>query len=221
MPFYKKGGWGGKFYHLTGQVLVDYFYPIMDFETFYKHLEGIAPVSSSLKAYLRIAFKEHDLLDNQVLDINLKKAFPIIFVRKGIVKTFLESKLEPGKELLRFHFEGSIVPRLTETDQEDYKLETYGINNSTLLMLSDGHVQNLHKLFPDFIILMDRIYEDLLLDLFHKAFDLHNHNAEERLRKLLLIEPNIFQIATVHDIAAAIGMRANTLSTLKNKKFNF
>jgi CRP-like cAMP-binding protein len=191
----------------------------MDFETFYRLLEGIAPVSSSLKSYLRIGFKEHYLSDHQTLDSELKKAFPVIFVRKGLVKTHLESKIEPGKELLRFHFEGSMIPKLKETADEDYSLETFSINESTLLMLSESHVLNLYKLFPEFIALITKINEELVLDLFHKAFDLHNLNAEDRLRKLLSKQPDIFQMATVHDIAAAIGMRANTLSTLKNKKF--
>lgn len=190
----------------------------MDFETFYKHLEGTSPISSSLKSYLRVAFKEYILENNQLLSLDFSSTNPIIFVRKGMVKTVLESKIDPGKELVRFTFEGSIIPKPKEKNLEDYKLNISSINNATLLMLSAGHVQNLYKLFPDFIILMTKIYDDLFLELFHKAFDLYNLKAEDRLKKLLSIEPAIFQLASVHDIAAAIGMRPNTLSTLKNKR---
>lgn len=189
----------------------------MNIETLFKNLETITSISSSLKAYLRIAFKEHELKSNDQLGKNIRIENPIIFVRKGFLKTKLESRIDPGRKLLNFHFEGTILPFLHERKLDDYTLETYSGSDSTLLALSIGHTQNLYKLFPEFGLLISKLHGEIVMDLFHQAFDLHHSKAEERLDKLLLRYPNIFQIATVTDIAASIGMHPNTLSALKNK----
>ncbi|WP_443938810.1 hypothetical protein [Pedobacter sp. MW01-1-1] len=189
----------------------------MDIETFFKGLEEQSSISSSLKAYLRVAFKEFDLKDNEALDYEIRKSNPIIFVKRGFLKTKLESKLDPGKRLLTFHFEGTILPHLLEKNTEDFMLETYSVNDATILLLSKGHFANLYKVFPEFGQLISKLHGELILELFHKALDLHHYKAEERLEKLLKKHPSIFQRATVTDIAASIGMHANTLSNLKNK----
>jgi len=189
----------------------------MNLETFYKHLEGYVPLSPALKAYLRIALKDHDLKDNELIDSNFRSLYPVIFVRRGILKTRLESKFDPGKKILRFHFEGSIVPNLTERDIDDFTLDISGINETTVLVISQGHTQNLYKLFPEFNQLITKLLDEIILEQFHQTLDIHHLKGEERLKALLKKYPNIFQVATVTDIAASMGMHANTLSALKNK----
>ncbi|MGN7986493.1 MULTISPECIES: hypothetical protein [Pedobacter] len=189
----------------------------MNFTTFCKHLEGYGHVSSALKAYLRIALKDHKLKNNELLDGNLRNSFPIIFVRRGLLKTELESKLDPGKKMLRFHFEGSIVPNLIEKNFNDFKLETSGLDDTTIMVISKGHTQNLFKLFPEFNQLITNLLDEVILEHFHQTFDTHHLKGEERLEYLLRKHPDIFQLAPVNDIAAFIGMHANTLSGLKNK----
>jgi hypothetical protein len=190
----------------------------MNFETFYKHLDGYVPLSSALKAYLRIALKDHDLKDNEFLDASFRNLYPVIFVRRGILKTKLESKLDPGKKILRFYFEGSLLPNLIEKDIEDFTLEISGINETTVLLISEGHTQNLYKLFPEFNQLITKLLDEIIMEHLHQTLDIHHLKGEDRLKSLLKKYPNIFQIATVTDIAASMGMHANTLSALKNKE---
>ena len=200
------------------QTLVSSLIYFMDIEALFKNLERYTMISSALKAYLRIAFKEITLEDNERLDPFMRITNPLVFVRRGILKTKLESKLDPGRKLFSFHFEGMLLPFLVEKNTEDFSLDTYSINETTLLLLSEGHTRNLYKVFPEFEQLITAINGEMASELLHQVFDLHHLKGEERLEKLLQKHPDLFTIATVTDIAASIGMHANTLSALKNRQ---
>jgi hypothetical protein len=192
----------------------------MDYQSFYRKLDGYYPLGSALKAYLNVALREIDLTDNEPIDTAHWRDFPCSFVYSGTLKTKLESKLDPGRSVLYLHFEGLMLPHFLEKNYEDFNLYTIPIGRTKLLSVPSGHLQNLYRLFPEFHKLIDKINLDYFSELLHLAFDIKNLKAEDRLAALLKVHPNIFQLASSKDIADSIGMHAHTLSSLKNKYFN-
>ncbi|MDQ0965414.1 hypothetical protein QFZ20_000817 [Flavobacterium sp. W4I14] len=192
----------------------------MDYESFYAKLNGYHPLTSPLRAYLKVVLREICLTDNKPIETSHWKDYPLIFISKGTLKTKLESKVEPGRSLLLFHFEGTMLPQFLERNQEDFQLKTATIGGATLMAIPSGHLHNLYKLFPEFHKVIEGITVNNFTELFHLAFDIKNVKSDDRLATLLKLHPNIFQLAPSIDIADSIGMHAHTLSTLKNKYFN-
>ncbi|WP_426329072.1 hypothetical protein [Pedobacter sp. R-06] len=191
----------------------------MDYESFYAKLNGYHPLSSPLRAYLKVVLREIFLADNNAVETSHWKDYPLMFVSKGTLKTKLESKVEPGRSLLLFHFEGMMLPQFLERNQEDFQLKTTAIGETILIAIPSGHLHNLYKLFPEFHKVIEGITLNNFTELFHLAFDIKNVKSDDRLATLLKLHPNIFQLAPSIDIADSIGMHAHTLSTLKNKYF--
>jgi len=192
----------------------------MDYESFYTKLNGYHPLSSPLKAYLKVVLREICLTNNKAVETLHWKDYPLTFISKGILKTKLESKLDPGRSLLLFHFEGMMLPQFLERNLEDFQLKTTTISEATLMAIPSNHLYNLYKLFPEFHKVIEGINLNNFIELFHLAFDIKNVKSDDRLAALLKIHPDMFQQASSIDIADSIGMHAHTLSTLKNKYFN-
>jgi hypothetical protein len=192
----------------------------MDYESIYTKLNGYHPLSSPLRAYLKVVLREINLDDNGAVEKHHWADYPLTFISKGTLKTKLESKIDPGRSLLLFHFEGMMLPQFLERNLEDFQLTTTTIGGATLLVIPSRHLYNLYKLFPEFHKVIEGINLNNFIDLFHLAFDIKNVKSDDRFASLLKIHPNMFQLASSIDIADSIGMHAHTLSTLKNKYFN-
>jgi hypothetical protein len=192
----------------------------MDYESFYTKLNGYHSLSSPLRAYLKVVLREIYLTDNKAIEKPYWEDYSLTFISKGTLKTRLESRIDPGRSLLLFHFEGMMLPQFLERNLEDFQLETTTIGGATLMAIPSGHIHNLYKLFPEFHKVIEGINLNNFTELFHLAFDIKNVKSDDRLAALLKLHPNMFQLASSIDIADSIGMHAHTLSTLKNKYFN-
>ncbi len=192
----------------------------MYYEHLFNHLNQILPISDGFIEYLKVALFELHIRKNERLKKDHHIPFPFTFIASGIFKTTLESKLDPGKSLVEFHFEKTLLITFDEHHQDDYSLETISMSESNLLLLPAKHIYNLHRLFPEFHLLIEQINKNQLSKLFHLAFDIKNLKAEDRLAELLKIHPDIFQLASSIDIAQSIGIHSHTLSSIKRKHLN-
>jgi hypothetical protein len=184
----------------------------MDHEPIYSRLEGITKLSSALKAYLDIALKEVSFKKNQLIPSEFLTEHPLVFVKTGNVKTQFESLKEPGQYVVRFHFQGSLIPQYADLNPKDYSLERISLDDAVLTVLPLRHEFNVYKLFPEYHRLTGEVQAYHLAVLLNFIYQFRFEEGQLRLNHLLEIEPKLFQIASVQDISAAVGVHPHTLS---------
>ncbi|KQS36849.1 hypothetical protein [Pedobacter sp. Leaf194] len=178
----------------------------------FNYLEKIFPVSSALLAYLDVALTEFHFEKNQLIAEEFFLDNPLVFLMQGTIKIKLQGLKEPGQHVIRFCFDDSFVPAIAEPDKNDYLKTTTTIDACLLKALPLKHEYNLYKLFPEYHQLIDRLHRNQLTELLTFIFHLRFDEGHERLADLINIEPKIFQIASINDIAAAVGVHSHTLS---------
>ncbi|WP_316736749.1 hypothetical protein [Pedobacter aquatilis] len=181
----------------------------------YDYLEKTFPVSSGLAAYLDVALKEFRFEKNQIIPDDFFVDNPLCFLSQGTIKTQVNGLKEPGQHLVRFTFSNSVIPDFGKMDSEDYSKTTTSIEASLIKALPLKHEYNLFKLFPEYHQLITGLHRNQLTDLMSFIFELRFEEGNERLANLLKIQPRLFQIASVSDISAAIGVHPHTLSTYR------
>ena len=187
----------------------------MENKTFYAYLEQLSPISYGLEAYLNVALKEVSFKKNQLIADIFFEEFPLIFVTKGTIKTAFDGLKEPGQTFIRFHFQESFIPRIGELDSNDYTKNCISMDESILTVLPLKHEFNLRKLFPEYNDVIDKLHEYQLRELYMYIFQLRFEEGQQRLDRLLMLQPKLFQIASIGDISAAVGVHPHTLSTYR------
>jgi hypothetical protein len=181
----------------------------------YDYLEKIFPVSSGLTAYLDVALKEFRFEKNQIIPDDFFVENPLSFLLQGTIRTQVDGLKEPGQHLVRFTFSNSLVPYFGKMDSDDYSKTTTSIEASLIKALPLKHEFNLFKLFPEYHQLIGGLHRNQLTDLMTFIFDLRFEEGNQRLANLLKIQPGLFQIASINDISAAVGVHPHTLSTYR------
>lgn len=181
----------------------------------YNYLEKIFPVSSGLMAYMDVALKEFWFEKNQLIAEDFFVDNPLVYLVQGTIKTQIDGLKEPGQHLVRFQFENSLLPGIGELDTNDYLKTTTTIEACLLKTLPLKHEYNLYKLFPEYHQLMKRLHQNQMAEIWTFLFNLRFEEGNQRLTNLLKIQPKLFQIASVNDISAAVGVHPHTLSTYR------
>ncbi|RYG54303.1 MAG: hypothetical protein EOO01_01930 [Chitinophagaceae bacterium] len=189
----------------------------MDTEKFFTLTGQIYPCSAALRAYLNVAFKLVELQKNTALVPEHNHEYPLSYVEKGNLKTVLRSKVNPEHQQLRFHFENSLITRFSPENNDDYLLGTYTLSYVRLICVPKNHIYNLYRFFPEFHVLIEKIREQNCSRLLHALLSGHTIDISERLKILTASKPDIFQIASVNDVAAFMGIHPHTLSSVRNK----
>lgn len=187
----------------------------MENKTLYAHLEQLSPLSYGLESYLNVALKEVSFKKNQLIPNSFFEEFPLIFVTKGTIKTEFEGLKEPGQTFIKFHFQEYFIPRLGELDHDDYTIRCISIDESVLTVLPLKHELNLRKLFPEYNHIINTLHENQLTGLYKYIFQLRFEDGQQRLDRLLILQPKLFQIASIGDISSAVGVHPHTLSTYR------
>jgi len=190
----------------------------MNQEFFFEAIDAIHQTSPGLKAYLNVALKFVELKKNNALPDHFHDDFPIAFIEDGNLRTIIASKLNPEKDFIQFHFKGNILPRFYQQDNVNFMIKTFSIDSSKLITIPKKHLYSLHQHFPEFHLLVDFIREIPLNGMLHTSFDLANLDLAARLEKLSARKPDIFQIASINEIAKSLGTHPNSLSAIRNKK---
>ncbi len=182
-------------------------------------MEAYLPIGHSLKSYLQVAIERKELNKNETLNTSQVEDYPVIFIESGNFKTVLESLIEPGQQLLQFHFQGNFLVYFLEQNQQDYKLTIQSLSDTKLLCIPAKHIFTLHKVFPEFHQLIQKLYQKEMLGLLHDTFAIKNLTGKQRFARMMETKPDIFQIAPSTDICRSIGVHSHTLSTLKTAYF--
>lgn len=182
-------------------------------------METYLPIGHAIKSYLQIAIERKELTKNEPLNVSQIAEYPIIFIENGNIKTVLGSLIEPDQQILRFHFQGNFLIYFLEQNHQDYKLTMQSLSETKLLCIPVKHIFTLHKVFPEFHQLIQKLYQKEMIRLLHDTFDIKNLTGKQRFARMMETKPDIFQIAPSTDICRYIGVHSHTLSTLKKAYF--
>jgi hypothetical protein len=181
----------------------------------YDYLESVFPLSSGLKAYLEVALKGFQFEKNELIPRIFFQENPLVFLMQGTMKTHINGLKEPGQNIVRFHFEQSIVVNAGQLNEHDYSVTITAVEACMLKTLPIKHEYNLFKLFPEYHQLVGKLHQNATADLLTYIFHLRFEEGYQRLRRLMEIQPRLFQIASIHDISAAVGVHPHTLSAYR------
>lgn len=138
----------------------------------------------------------------------------IYFIESGAVRVFLQTELE--ELTIRFGYRGSFITAITSfiggTPSEFY---IQAIRATTVRVISKAQFVEFIARDVRYLELYTKILEGLILQQMEREIDLLTQSPTERLQRVLLRSPKVFQEIPSKYIASYLRMTPETLSRIR------
>lgn len=181
-------------------------------------LNSIHPLRPELREHLRSVLKTTNLPKRTVLLTEGAVSDKIYFIEQGFARAFYYNK---EKETTSW-FMGqndimiSVYSFFTQSPSFEY-LEL--LEDSILFYTTYEQLQEIYRTYPEFNIIGRIITEQYYIKSEARAISLRAHTAKERYDILLKDYPGILQKASLGQIASYLGIKQETLSRIRGKKY--
>lgn len=135
----------------------------------------------------------------------------IYFVEKGAIRVFLQNEHE--EQTIRFGYQGSFITALSSFLQgvpSVYYIQA--IRATDLKVISKEHFETLIAADPRYLLLYNKILEELVIQQLEREIDLLTVSPTERLQRVLKRSPQLFMEIPSRYIASYLRMTPETLS---------
>jgi CRP-like cAMP-binding protein len=182
------------------------------------HISSILPVTNSAaKTALEESFVQQQFSRNDWLIEAGQVCRYLYFIEKGCIRGYY---VIDGKDLSQwFGFENDFV-----TSFRSYATKTIAteyiqvVEDSIIWSISKERLDELLVQFPELEKLVRLIYEHYYIRLEERYSNAHFQTAAERYEDLLQNNPHILQRMPLGYVASYLGISAETLSRIRNKR---
>lgn len=140
----------------------------------------------------------------------------LYFLKSGFVRSFY---YQDGKEITSwFAFENEPVTSMYSFITQKPSFETIEVlEDSILYAVSYDNLQMLFKNYPEFNLIGRLLTEKYYIELEERTMSLQFETATERYKKIIELQPQLLQKASLGMIASYLGISQETLSRIRNK----
>lgn len=202
-------------------------------------ISGVSCLNCILKSecFNQLSLSELENADKNKVEIHFKKkeiiakqgafASHIMYIKKGLVKLFLEG--EPGHNdlIINFYSEGEVIGLASLYGKSTFDYSVAAIDDSILCLIDINVVRNLTQTNPAFSALLIRKMNDGTLYAYRQLYDIANRQMNGRVASALLhLAKNVYHsrkfefTLTRKDLAEFTGMATmsviRVLNDLKN-----
>lgn len=188
-------------------------------ENIINFLNTIYPLNLAIQERLRTDLKSINLPKRKMLLTEGEVSDKIYFIQEGFARAFYFHK---DKEVTSW-FMGqndimiSIYSFFTQTPSfENIEL----IEDCTLFYMTYGELQKIYKDHPEFNVVGRMITEHYYIKSEARTISLRAQTAEERYNRLLQDFPGILQKTSLGQIASHLGIKQETLSRIRGKRYS-
>lgn len=183
----------------------------------FNHLASQFHITPAAAAALEAVFVEQDFRKNDLLLEEGQVCRQMFFLEKGCIRGFYNID---GKDISQwFGFENDFVTSfrsfITRSASSEY---IQVVEDATLWSITKEQLENLLQQYPELEKMVRLIYEQYYIRLEERYSNAHFKSARERYDDLLEYSPHILQRMPLGYIASYLGISAETLSRIRNKK---
>ncbi|SFA42178.1 cAMP-binding domain of CRP or a regulatory subunit of cAMP-dependent protein kinases [Pedobacter suwonensis] len=188
----------------------------MEENSYLKTIRNYISPSFGLSCYLNLLLKERTFKKKETLKLADEYCAVLLFISSGTLRLYTIDA-EEETTLLFWHQHQFIVPMATLGNYTEGKLFIEFLDDATLTGYSDKHTANLYKLFPEYRVLMNKLYQHQLAALLLHTTALSRLNANARFNQLMHTRPELFNLCDLKTIASYLGIHPKVLSRLRSK----
>jgi hypothetical protein len=190
----------------------------MENEQYLHKLSSYHNLSIGLKAYLKFTLQESLFNRSEKISLSQISLGEYCYLAKGCARIYLYDEKSEQEITLLFFPAGNMLSDIqVATVHLKGVLYLEFLENSVLYTLPEKHIDNVHKLFRESVILTATVTAETLGRAIVLLTELKRFSADQRLEKLLEDFPNVFSVAAVKDVASYLGIHPTTLSVMRKK----
>lgn len=188
----------------------------MDASAIFDQLNGIHPLSASLKTHVTGILKEEHHPKKTLLLKTGHIARRIYFVQQGFLRAFYYK--DEAAYTTWFMGQAEFVISVYSFFSQKPSFENIEVlEDCRLLSISWEQLQETYRLFPEFNIIGRIITEQYYIRSEERAMELQTLTALQRYQKLITAYPQILQKASLGQIASYLGIKQETLSRIRTQ----
>ncbi len=188
----------------------------MEENDYLKAIRNYISPSFGLTCYLNLLLRERTFKKKETLKLTDEYCTVLLFISSGTLRLYTLDA-EEETTLLFWHQHQFVVPMATLTHYTGAELFIEFLDDATLTGYSDKHTANLYKLFPEYRVLMNQLYQQQLAALLLHTTTLARLNANARFNQLMHSRPELFNLCDLKTIASYLGIHPKVLSRLRSK----
>lgn len=139
----------------------------------------------------------------------------IYFIEKGAVRAFRITDTE--EQTIRLGYEGSFITSLSSLlTQQPSEFYIEAIRKTSMYIINKKQLDELINVNMESVQQYNALLENLIVQQMEREIDLLTASPSERLARVLVRSPNLFQQVPLKYIASYLRMTPETLSRIRN-----